>query len=101
MSERGKRTNAGSHNGRNEENEPLYHVGDVVQAKYQGGRTYFTCIVVKERHEGTYHVVYTDGMEETKRKENTIRHPVLDDLLSKVDVPIDVAGTILKRYVEV
>ena len=92
MSERAKRVNAGSHNKRNEENEPLYRVGDVVQAKYQGGTTYFTCIVVKERHEGTYHVVYTDGEEETKRKETTIRHPVVDDLLSEVDVPVDNAG---------
>ncbi len=49
----------------------------------------------------TYHVVYTDGEEETQRKETTIRHPVVDNLLSGVDVPIDVAGTILKRYVEV
>jgi hypothetical protein len=68
MNDRSKRVTAGSHSGRNEENMSLFNVGDVVQAKFQGGKKYYTGIIVKERCEGTYHILYTDGEEEAKRR---------------------------------
>jgi hypothetical protein len=92
MRESSNRTRTTTVRGARDGYEGMYPVGTLVQAKFGGGTTFFSGIVVEvDDEQGYYRIIYTDG-DSQKSKYDKVRLPVDDDLVDSKDTLLANAG---------